>query len=460
MELLANFGDKLFWFLALLTPLVFVHELGHYLVARWNGVRVDVFSIGFGPELFGWNDRNGTRWKFSAIPLGGYIKMFGEHMLESDGDGTVREMTEAERKVSFDQKRLRQRAAIVFAGPAANYLFAIVALAIMFVSFGQYYTPPEVGDVPPDSAAAEAGLKAGDLIVRIDGSEIERFEDFGRVVTMAPGQKLRMEVMRDGDLLDLVAVPRPTEVKAIDGTTQTIGDLGVRPRIPPVVGRVVEESAAADAGLEVGDVILGIDGTAVDRFEQLQAIVAGSPGRELRISVLRNGSERVLFATPRKREMQAEDGTTTVIGQLGVVAARPSTLIRLGPLDSVGQAVKTTIDQTFFTLKALGQIVTGQRESKEVGGPIMIAMVSGEVAKAGFAAFVEFMVLFSINLGLINLFPIPVLDGGHLVFYAIEGLRGRPLGERAQEFGFKIGMALVLSLMIFVTVNDLLHRVF
>ncbi len=460
MEFLTGFGDKLFWFLVLLTPLVFVHELGHYLVARWNGVRVDVFSIGFGPELFGWTDRTGTRWKFSAIPLGGYIKMFGEHMLEPDRDGRVRELTAAEKSVSFDQKRLGQRAAIVFAGPAANYLFAIVALALLFVTYGQYYTPPQVGDVPSDSAAAEAGLHADDLIVRIDGEEVERYEDLSRYVAMRPGESLRIVVMRDDRLIELVAVPRPTAINALDGTTQTIGDLGIRPRIPPLVGRVVEDSAAAAAGFQPGDRILRVDGAVIDRFEQLQVIVGGASGQTLRITVERNQQEIELVATPRVKQVTAEDGSVQNIGQLGIVAARPSTLIRLGPAEAIWHATTAAFDRSVDTLKALGQIISGRRDTKEVGGPIMIAMVSGEIAKAGLVAFVEFMVLFSINLGLINLFPIPVLDGGHLVFYAIEAIRGRPLGERAQEFGFKIGLALVLSLMIFVTVNDLLHRVF
>lgn len=460
MESITNFGDTLFWFLVLLTPLVFVHELGHYLVARWNGVRVDVFSIGFGPELFGWNDRKGTRWKISAIPLGGYIKMFGEHMLEADHEGRVREMTPGEKAVAFDQKRLGQRAAIVFAGPAANYLFAIVVLALMFVSFGQYYTPPEVGNVPDASAAAEAGLRPGDMIVRIEGREIERYESFQQLITMSPGRPLEIEILRDGELIEVTAVPRPTEVEAIDGTTQTIGDLGIRPRIAPVVGRVVEGGAAEAAGFRAGDLIVSIDGRPIDRFEQLQEIVAASSGEALDVTVRREGSELTLTATPAARQVEAEDGSTRTIGQLGIVATRPSTLIRLGPLEAAWQAVDTTAERTLDTLRVLGQIIVGQRETKEVGGPIMIAMVSGEVAKAGIVAFMELMVLFSINLGLINLFPIPVLDGGHLAFYAIEAVRGRPLGERAQEFGFKIGLALVLSLMIFVTVNDLLHRVF
>ncbi|MEN8195367.1 MAG: RIP metalloprotease RseP, partial [Pseudomonadota bacterium] len=197
MDMFANFSVALFWFLVLLTPLVFVHELGHFLIARWNGVRVDVFSIGFGPELFGWNDKTGTRWKICAVPLGGYIKMFGEHALEGGKDEAPREMTEEEKKVSFDQKRLSQRAWIVFAGPAANYIFAIIVMASSFVFIGQRYTPPEIGTVTEESAAAEAGLRPGDVILSIDGDAIWRFEEIASKVAMQPDETLIIRIDRD-----------------------------------------------------------------------------------------------------------------------------------------------------------------------------------------------------------------------------------------------------------------------
>ena len=460
IDLLASFSDSAFWFLVLLTPLVFVHELGHYLVARWCGVRVDVFSIGFGPEIFGWKARNGTHWKISAIPLGGYIKMFGEHAIEPDADGHVRDLSDEEQAVSFQGKRLSQRAAIVFAGPAANYVFAIVVAAAMFVAIGQYYTPPRIGGISEGGPAAAAGLQPGDTIVSIGGASVERFEDIVQLIRMAPGEHLRIDVLRDGEPVTLDAVLDEKQFQAIDGTMQNVGDLGLVPYIPATVGRVVEGSAAEEAGLQAGDRIVSIDSAAVERFDQIQGIIRNAPGRALTMVVERGGVDVVLTVTPRPVEERQETGPPIVVGQLGVAAERLSELIRYDPVTALWRATQTAGAMTRDTLKALGQIVTGKRDSKEMGGPIMIAQVSGKVAQAGPLAFIELMIFFSINLGLINLLPVPVLDGGHLAFYAVEAVRGRPVGERAQEFSFKIGLALVLSLMIFVTVNDLLHRVF
>ncbi len=352
-------------FLVILTILVFVHEMGHYLIARWNGVRVEVFSIGFGPEIFGWNDRAKTRWKFSLIPLGGYVKMFGDLNAASLPDARIVNMSDDEQSEAFPYKRLGQRTWIVAGGPLANFLFAIVLLAGLFSFVGQPFTPAVVGSVQEDSAAEEAGILAGDRIIAIDGGEIERFEEVQRIVRLAPDQPLRVTVLRDGGEVELTATPRRTEFSDNLGNKQEIGLLGVT----------------------------------------------------------RSGVEYV----------------------------------KHGPLEASWRAVEETISLTLGTLKAVGQMVTGTRSAKELGGPIRIAEMSGQVAEIGMVSVIWFMAVLSINLGLINLFPIPMLDGGHLLFYAIEAVRGRPLGERAQEYGFRIGLALVLSLMVFATWNDIVR---
>jgi regulator of sigma E protease len=461
MEFIANFWDGLFWFLVLLTPLVFVHEMGHYLVARWCGVRVNVFSIGFGPELFGWNAKSGTRWKVCAIPLGGYIKMFGENTLEPDEAGDVRDLTPEEKLVSFEHKRLSQRAAVVFAGPAANYVFAIVVLAIMYMTFGQSYTPAVIAAVAPDSAAARAGIEPGDRVVSINGDSLDRYEDIELAghIALHPGTPIPIEIERDGQIMQLTVTPDAVEMRMVDDTVQTVGSLGVG-LMPPVVADVVDDSAAQEAGFRAGDRILQIGDTAVGRFEDLREIVIASPGKPLEFVILRDGAELTLPVTPKSIEVETQNGATRLIGQLGVAAQpAPTAIVRHGPTMALWQATKRSAEITELTLTGLAQIATGARDSKDMGGPIMIAQVSRQVAKRGVFDFIGMMVLFSITLGLINLFPIPVLDGGHLAFYALEAIRGRPLGERAQEYGFKIGLALVLSLMIFVMVNDLLHRV-
>jgi regulator of sigma E protease len=353
-------------FLVVLTVLVFVHEFGHYYVARWNRVRVEVFSIGFGPELFGWWDRAGTRWKFSAIPLGGYVKMFGDSDASSGlpVSGLAR-MSPAEREVSFHYKRLGQRAAIVAAGPAANFVFAILVLAIVFMTYGQPFTPPEVGQVQPGSAAEAAGIRPGDVVASIDGRPIQRFEDLQQIVRLNPGAPMTLVVRRDGGEASIAVTPKRTELTDRFGNHYEIGLLGIS----------------------------------------------------------RSGMDYV----------------------------------RRDPATALVQAGAETWNLTTATLKAVWQIAIGMRGTDELGGPLRIAQMSGEVAQGGVVSLVWFMAVLSINLGLINLFPVPVLDGGHLLFYAAEAVRGKPLGARAQEYGFRIGLALVLTLMVFATWNDLVH---
>ncbi|UEM23895.1 RIP metalloprotease RseP [Skermanella mucosa] len=365
MEFLTGLWTYVIPFLVVLTVLVFVHELGHYWVARRNGVRIETFSIGFGPELFGRTDRAGTRWKFSAIPLGGYVKMFGDADAASTPSGAVRTMTPQEREVSFFHKRLGQRAAIVAAGPIANFLFAIIGLTLLFSLYGQPYTPPDIGTVQEQSAAARAGILPGDVIVEIDDQPIERFEEVQQIVRFNQGTPLALVVERDGNRVPLSVTPEVTEITDRMGNTHSIGLLGI-----------------------------------------------GRAGMEYR---------------------------------------------RHDPLTALWQAGRETVNLTVGTLGAVGQMISGSRGTEELGGPLRIAQMSGEVAQSGVVALVWFMAILSVNLGLINLFPIPMLDGGHLLFYAVEAIRGKPLGDRAQEYGFRIGLALVLTLMVFATWNDLVH---
>ena len=352
-------------FLVILTALVFVHELGHYLVARWNGVRVEIFSIGFGPEIFGWTDKAGTRWKFSLIPLGGYVKMFGDANAASMPSEDNSSLSEAERAVAFPCKRLSQRTWIVAAGPIANFLFAIVILAGLFSVVGQPFTPAVVGQVVPGSAAEAAGFEPGDKITAVNGQGVARFEELQRIVGLRPEERLEITLLRDGQEMQLIATPERVETENSLGEKQEIGRIGIQ----------------------------------------------------------RSGSE----------------------------------FTRHDPLTAVWQATRETISIINNTFTALGQIIRGDRGADELGGPIRIAQLSGQVAEHGIPQAIFFAAVLSINLGLINLFPVPMLDGGHLLFYAIEALRGRPLGERAQEYGFRIGLALVLTLMVFVTWNDLLR---
>ena len=364
MEILGQFSHHLGWFLVVLTIVVFFHELGHYAVARSCNVRVEIFSIGFGRELFGFTDGSGTHWKVGLIPLGGYVKFFGDAGVASDQDaGLTKEMNEAERHVSFHHKRLRQKIAIVSAGPIANFVLSIVILTLIFVVSGRPYTPP-------------------------------------------------------------------------------------------VVGMVVDNSAASEAGLKVGDTIVGINRSQIHRFEEIQDIVIFNPGKTLDLLVIRDGSEVELSATPRRSEVTDNLGNVHQIGLLGIgVGSREYKQLMIAP--ALIAAVGETYGLIKRTLQGLGQIIMGTRSVQELGGPVLIAQMSGDQAANGPLSFFNFVVILSVTLGLINLFPVPVLDGGHLLFYTIEAIRGRPLGARTQEYAYFLGLAAIVSLMIFTTVNDL-----
>ena len=374
---LSGFGDTLLGyllpFLFVLTVVVFVHELGHFLVARWCGVGIKAFSIGFGPEIVGFTDRHDTRWKISWIPLGGYVKFIDdENVASAGGRRTLDQLTPEERARSFQGKSLAQRAAVVAAGPIANFLLAIVIFTAIFGIFGERITAAKVDIVNPGSAAERAGFLPGDRVVSIDGTAIETFGEMQRIVAMSPDQPLHFVVDRGGKTVDITVTP---ELKTI-----------------------------------------------TDRF-----------GNEMRMGLL--GIQRT--AAPEEWTLKRHDPVTAFV-----------------------MAVKETYFVVSRSLGYLYDVVTGRELADQLGGPIRIAQVSGQVATAGFLALLNLCAIISVSIGLINLFPIPMLDGGHLLFYGIEALRGRPLSEGTQEVGFRIGLAFVLMLMIFATWNDLIHLKF
>lgn len=357
-------------FLFVLTIVVFFHELGHFLVARWAGVKVLTFSLGFGPELFGFNDRHGTRWKVSAVPLGGYVKFFGDDTEASTPSAELlANMTEEERAGSFHHKKVGPRAAIVAAGPIANFLLAIVIFTGLFTFYGKPSMTARVDKVEAGSAAAAAGFQVGDVVTKIDGSKIDSFNDMQRIVSTNPGERMSFTVKRGDAILQLNGTPELREVKDPFGNVHRQGVLGIT------------HQAAS------GDVL----------------------------------TERV----------------------------DPATALWLG--------VKETWFVIDRTLAYIGGVFTGREAADEVGGPLRIAQISGQVASMGIGPLIHLAAVLSISIGLLNLFPVPLLDGGHLLFYAVEGIRGRPLSERAQEMGFRIGLGLVLMLMVFATYNDILH---
>ncbi len=461
MELLASFGSTIWTyvipFLIVLTILVFVHEYGHYIVARWNGVRVDVFSVGFGKELFGYTDSAGTRWKFSLLPLGGYVKMHGD----ADASSSTVDEVAAVDPDSFPAKKVWQRMSIIAAGPFANILFAVVVLALLYSAVGRPFTPPIVGKVEEGSPAAVAGLETYDRVLGIDGSDIASFEQMRTIEQASAGTELLLKIDRDGDILEFAMTPSlmTIEDERLDQTFQ-IGNLGIGPPLSPaIVGSVLEGGAAAAAGLLPGDRILEVNSEPLPSFEDLQIIVSGSLDTELLFTIQRDGERLELPITPRlPQEADPQTGEIQPIGRIGVQREFLSPpLKRVDPITALGDGAAETYRLTGLILSSVGQLITGQGSTEDLGGPIRIAQFTGEVTKGGLFPAVMFTVMLSINLGLINLFPIPVLDGGHLVMMFIELVRGKPLNERSQEIAFRFGLALVLSLMVFATWQDLMR---
>ena len=374
MDILSNFGlwgagwtGWIIPFLFGLSVVVFFHELGHFLVARWCGVRVLTFSVGFGPEIVGFDDRYGTRWKLSWIPLGGYVKFFGDDNAASVPDeAAIANMTEAEKRLSFVHQPVGRRAAIVAAGPIANFILAIIIFATIFAFYGRQTTTARVDTVVPNSAAAAAGLKPGDVVLAIDGRTIESFSDMQRVVSANAGRTLTFQIDRGGAPMTLTATPALKQSKDGFGNSTCQAVLGVSRSMAP------------------GDI---------------------------------------------KTE-------------------------HVNPLAAVWLGTKETwfiIDRTF---SYIGGLFTGRECADQLGGPIRIAQISGQVATLGFLPVLHLAAMLSVSIGLLNLFPVPLLDGGHLMFYLVEATRGRPLSAKAQEIGFRIGFAIVVMLMIFTVFND------
>jgi regulator of sigma E protease len=375
MDFLEPLTGGLYRFLAVVPPflfvliiVVFIHELGHFLVARWCGVTVKAFSIGFGKEIFGFYDRYGTRWRFAWVPLGGYVKFLDdENSASVPSRDALARMTPAEREGAFQTKSLAARSAIVAAGPIANFLLAIAIFTVSYTVMGMHVTAPRVDELLPDGVAAGAGFQVGDVIQKIDGQPVETFND-------------------------------------------------------------------------------------------MQRVVSGSADRELTFEVDRGGTTITLKATPARRELIDRFGNKMRVGQIGIrrnATQHEWEYRRYGPIEAFGLGVKETYFIISRTLQFLQELVMGRESTDQLRGPIGIAEISGQVATLGLMPLLNLVALISVSIGLINLFPIPLLDGGHLLFYAIEAVRREPLSERTQEISFRIGLAIVLMLTVFVTTKDI-----
>ncbi len=364
MELILSLFNNIIPFVVVITILVFVHEAGHFLVARLNGIKVEVFSIGFGKELFGFNDKYNTRWKFCLIPMGGYVKMFGDKNSASQSDDDfISQLSEDEKKVAFSCKSLSAKAAVVIAGPLANYLFSTIIFTCFFVIYGNPTAKPIVTKVVEHSPASLAGIENGDLITFINGQAIENFNDISNIMNLNVGEEVNIELIRNNNVITKKIVPKVFLTKDIIGS-------------------------------EVKSFKLGI-------------------------------------------------------------AAEQVFLEKQNIFSAVKLAITECFNLSYMSLKAIGQIINGTRSAKEMGGPIKIAQYSSKSAEYGLQSLIWLIALLSVNLGLINLLPIPVLDGGHLLIYAAEFVFGTKIAKRMQDFGFQIGLILLIMITMFVTYNDL-----
>ena len=366
-----NFPGMIVAFIVAISFLVFFHELGHYLVGRWCGIRVLAFSLGFGPEIIGRTDKHGTRWKLCAIPLGGYVRFYGDEDAASRPDFQGMDALPAEERAkTLNGATLWKRAATVAAGPIANFLLAIVIFAVIFMVYGKAVSDPVVGEVVPDSPAAAAGVEPGDVMQALDGKRIDAFDAVVRYISVRPGVPVVLTVGRDGSSLDLTLVPERVETE--------------------------------------------------DQF-----------------------------------------GNAMELGRIGVVGTRDSGNFRVeryGPFAAIGQGALQSWHIVVSTYDYIVNVFAGRMRADQIGGPVRVASMAGQMASLGIVAFANFAAILSVSVGLFNLLPVPMLDGGHLMFYAIEAVRGRPLSARVQEFAFRVGLFLVLALMVFATWNDTIGR--
>ena len=430
-------------FLLVLSIVVFVHEYGHYIVGRWCGIGAEAFSIGFGKELYGWTDRRGTRWKLSALPLGGYVKFLGD----ADAASTVKDperwarLDAEQRAHSFHDASVGRRALTVLAGPGANFLLSVAVFASMALAAGAPADGPTIGALSDDlNSEFREAVAPGDRIVSVDGAPVSSFAEMTEALLDAKGAAIALDV-EDGE----------------DGARRTVT---VRFLPPARVDGVTPDGPAAQAGLEQGDVVTAVDGAPIGGFPGLQAAVEAADGSTLTLEIRRDDETFEARLAPEISEIA--DRTT------GETVSRPLIGIQkqfteleparegVGLIGALGHGVARTWTVIAMSLTGIWDVISGAQEADEVlGGPVRIAELSGQAAAQGVATFVGLIAVLSTSIGLINLFPIPVLDGGHLMFYAIESVRGEPLRERWQALGNQIGLALVLALMAFATLNDL-----
>ncbi|MFZ3138052.1 MAG: RIP metalloprotease RseP [Thermodesulfovibrionales bacterium] len=431
--------------IVLLGIIIFVHELGHFLFAKLMHVRVLKFSLGFGPKLIG-GKYGDTEYLLSLIPLGGYVKMLGE----TPGE----ELSEEDKKFAYNYQSVWKRFMIVFCGPLFNVLFASLIFIFVYLS-GVPALYPDVGKIDENSPAANAGLMTGDRILEINGALVKSWDDIDSFINDNPGKTLSFKVRRDVKVMEFSITPVRKSGRSIFGENKELWDIGILPLIYPIVGEVVKGGQAEKGGIKKGDMVITIDSNAIKTWEDMTAIIHANPEKPLKFKIKRD--ERIIDMTiaPAKTSI----GDKKVIGLIGI---RPSTndfIKRHGLIEAVPLGVKRTWEMSVLTVVSIYKLIQRVIPMDSIGGPVLIVQMAGEQASRGALNFFVFMAIININLGVLNLLPIPVLDGGHLLFLGIEAIRRKPLSEKIISVSQKIGLAVLLTLMAVVIFNDVMRLI-
>ncbi|MBT5258555.1 MAG: RIP metalloprotease RseP [Nitrospinaceae bacterium] len=442
LDTVSAFGFKIFAFLVGLAVLIFVHELGHFLAARKCGVIVEKFSIGFGKKLFGFTSR-GTEFIVAAIPLGGYVKMKGEELGE-----------ETSEEGSFSAAPPQHRLLIAFAGPAFNILFAL-AIYVFVYMIGVETIGPVIGTVKENSPALEAGLQTGDKIISVNNNPIRFWSQLQKKVYHSPGEKLDFQIERlNKGIINLEIIPTTEEIKNLFGDTEQVGLIGITP-LANTITYIKKESAAEKAGLQLNDRIIAVQNINIFGWSDLRPAAVDKPGELLTFKIQRNDTEILIPLTPTPKTIKGPDGNDLKIGEIGIGMSGLMVLEQYGLIGSVSRAIKETWEMTSLIAISVQKMLFGSIPADQIGGPILIFQIYGEQAEQGFNEFIRLTALLSINLGLINLLPIPILDGGHILFFLLEIIKGRPVSERNRELAQQVGFFMLISLMVFAFYNDI-----
>ncbi len=437
-------------FVAVIGLLILIHELGHFIVARLSGVGVERFSVGFGPVLWRVKGKE-TEYCLSAVPMGGYVKMMGddENPLEGGGGAVV------DPAKAFHLKPLLLRFLIVFAGPGMNFVLAAVIFALVFMTVGRPVFPAVLGRLTEDGPAAKAGLSLGERIIKVDGRPVQYWDDVLRAVQDSRGGPLQLTVAGASGERQVTVTPARVKARDVFGDEKEAWDLGARPFAPAIIGDVVANYPAAEAGLRGGDTVLTLEGQPMSSWDDLAEAIHARAGRATTLTVRRGSETLTVSVTPARVKDRGPGGKEVEVGRIGISPGMATTFVRSSPPVALWEGAARTAEVTALTAVGLYKIVVGQLDRSNIGGPIQIAVAAGEQARQGLPSLAFFTAVISVNLALLNLLPVPMLDGGHLLFFVCEGVLGRPLSLRKREVAQQVGFVLLMLLMVYAVYNDL-----